>query len=52
MICGRCDQPILKGQPFEKLEVEAPSRGGDTVYFHKPLCTKAPFQTTPQIPHH
>ena len=46
MICGRCDEPILPGQAYEKRNIAAPTGAGDTVYFHKPLCVKLPFQGT------
>lgn len=49
MICGRCDQPILPGQQYEKRDIPSPSGPGTTVYFHKPLCEKQPFQTTQVI---
>lgn len=46
MICGRCDRPILKGQQYEKRDIPSPSLGGTTVYFHKKICKKTPFQST------
>lgn len=46
MFCGRCDKPILPGQQYEKRDIASPTSAGTTVYFHKPLCQKTPFQTT------
>jgi hypothetical protein len=46
MICGRCDKPIRPGQQYEKRDIPSPSTGGDTVYLHRQLCVKVPFQST------
>lgn len=46
MICGRCDKPILAGEEYEKRDIPSPSGAGATLYFHKPLCKKTPFQAT------
>ena len=46
MICGRCDEPFLPGQAYEKRNIASPTGAGDTIYFHKPLCVKLPFQST------
>ena len=52
VFCGRCDEPILPGEAYEKRAITAPSGPGDTVYFHKPLCVKLPFQSTQQSIRH
>jgi hypothetical protein len=52
MICGRCDKPILAGQAYENRDIPSPSSAGITVYFHKPLCKKTPFQATQQLRRH
>ncbi|MEU8756195.1 hypothetical protein AB0C88_37485 [Streptomyces chartreusis] len=47
--CGRCDQPIRPGEPFEARDILSPSSAGTTVYLHKNLCVKTPFQAAPQL---
>lgn len=46
MICGRCDQPILKGKRYTEHSNPGASGAGGTVYRHVELCKRAPIQTT------
>jgi hypothetical protein len=46
MICGRCDKWIRPGVPYETRDITSPSAGGTTIYFHKEICAKKPFQVT------
>lgn len=45
-ICGRCDQPISKGQPHSEHPMHSASLGGTTVYRHLWDCPRVPIQTT------
>jgi len=47
MICGRCDQPILRGQAYETADIVRPTGPGAVVYLHKKLCPQPPTQTAP-----
>jgi hypothetical protein len=46
-ICGRCDQPISKGQPHSEHRIDSPSLGGTTVYRHVYRCKRVEIQTAP-----
>ncbi|NMI57112.1 hypothetical protein [Streptomyces sp. RLA2-12] len=46
-ICGRCDEPISKGQPHSEHRIDSPSLGGTTVYRHLWNCRRVPTQTAP-----
>lgn len=48
MFCGRCDRPILPGEPTEKFGIDGASVGGGIVVLHAELCVRAPRQTVPE----
>lgn len=45
MICARCDKPI-KGEP-KKIDIDAATGPGGTVYVCPTLCRPTPRQTAP-----
>jgi hypothetical protein len=50
MFCARCDQPILRGQAYETVDIDQPTSAGATVRLHKKLCPRPPRQTAPVEP--
>ncbi|MEU1194910.1 hypothetical protein ABZ446_01635 [Streptomyces sp. NPDC005813] len=49
MICERCDQPILPGQPSTTLPVDSASTARADVTIHAEPCQAPPHQTAPQL---
>ncbi|GAA4999425.1 hypothetical protein [Streptomyces siamensis] len=49
MICARCDQPILPGQPSTTYPVDSGSAAGADVTVHAELCDMPDHQTAPQL---
>jgi hypothetical protein len=49
MICARCDQPILPGQPSTTFPVDSASAAGADVVVHAELCPMPAHQTAPQL---
>lgn len=49
MICGRCDKPILPGQPYTSHDIEAASGPGATVFIHVEWCKRKPTQSAPVL---
>jgi len=45
-ICGRCDEPIRKGEPHSEHRIDAASQGGAIVYRHLRDCRRVLIQTT------
>jgi hypothetical protein len=45
MICNRCDQPILPGEPFTEIDKMSPSGAGTTLYRHDRPCQRVPTQS-------
>jgi hypothetical protein len=45
MICNRCDQPILPGEPFTEIDKMSPSGAGATLYRHDRPCQRVPTQS-------
>jgi hypothetical protein len=52
MICGRCDEPIRRGQLYTKYDIPGASLGGATVYRHVKRCKRVPTQVTQQSVRH
>lgn len=50
MICARCDEPILPGEPYETRPIMTNSGPGITIYLHPELCVTPPHQTAPDRP--
>lgn len=41
MICGRCDQPIRPGEPYDVFVMPGASRSGVIVHLHAVSCPTA-----------
>lgn len=51
MFCGRCNQPIQPGEPYETADNVGATGPGAIVYLHKEqLCRRAPHQSE-QVPY-